>query len=737
MSKRVVLATFGSYGDVNPFLGIARELRDRGYEPVIASDAGWQRHVENANFEFRPVSSGWPESDDPMAAQLAAAGLFSDCRATFNDLLAAVSDADALVTTTLVVPGAWVAQKAGLPWVSAVLEPMSFFSAYDSLLLPFGKALPELKQMAAPLTEPISRIRAELGVPPGGDPFFEDYLLADAVLALFSPLLGNPQPDWPPEAVVTGFVSHDQFSSSSPAPAKLRQFLAAGPPPVVFTLSSDAWISPLDNFDTESMLAAKMLGRRAILIGLNLTEIRNAEVLTLNHVPFSEVFPHAAAIVHHGGIGTSAIALRAGKPTLVVPGSPTELVSYAQPDNAARLARLGVARVHQRLDYNAGAIAYELSMLLSDPSYAIAASAVAQRIALEDGARCACDVIERVMKKSGRPKTAHATRRKGQERVMNNSTSPTLEQANIYLHLLKRALTTYPLELNEKLMVPALRDMAPNLTRQIAHWGVVCQSMVNKSAGYDPVLRSIGLDWPAEAMTMIGLYRLDNIEQCVTNVLRRNVPGDLAETGVWRGGASIFMRAILKAYGDTDRKVWLADSFQGLPKPDADTYPADRDDNLWMLSELAVSLETVKANFAQYGLLDDQVRFLPGWFRDTLPAAPIDKLAVLRLDGDMYESTIVTLRSLYPKISPGGFVIVDDYGCMPGCQQAVNDFRAEEDIVAPLCPIDWTGVYWQVNAPIKAGTKWSVNNRKLALGHKLPRVASARNRAKRPTQEAR
>jgi O-methyltransferase len=286
----------------------------------------------------------------------------------------------------------------------------------------------------------------------------------------------------------------------------------------------------------------------------------------------------------------------------------------------------------------------------------------------------------------------------------NKSTSPRMAQADTYLHLLKRTLTRYPLELSERLMFLSLRDLDPALTLQIAQWVMTGQAGINRGFRYNPILRALGLDWPAEGETMIGLYRLDNIEHCIVNVLQRNVPGDLAETGVWRGGASIFMRAVLKAYGDLSRKVWLADSFHGFPKPDEESYPADRGDALWAFPQLAVPLETVKTNFARYGLLDEQVHFLPGWFRDTLPTAPIDRLAVLRLDGGMYESTIVALQALYRKVSPGGFVIVDDYNYVPACRQAVEDFRTAEGIIEPLCPIDWTGVYWQAKALPKAET---------------------------------
>jgi O-methyltransferase len=215
--------------------------------------------------------------------------------------------------------------------------------------------------------------------------------------------------------------------------------------------------------------------------------------------------------------------------------------------------------------------------------------------------------------------------------------------------------------------------------------------------------RQEGRDWPLEAETMVGLKRLDNLRNCVTSVIRNGVPGDLIETGVWRGGSSIFMRAILKAYGDTSRKVWLADSFRGLPPPDPARYPVDEGDTLWKYAELAIPMEQVKANFLRYGLLDDQVAFLPGWFRDTLPTAPIERLAVLRLDGDLYESTMEALVALYPKVSAGGFVIVDDYG-LPTCRAAIEDFRLAQGITDPIQLIDWTGAFWQRSTADRAAT---------------------------------
>ena len=215
----------------------------------------------------------------------------------------------------------------------------------------------------------------------------------------------------------------------------------------------------------------------------------------------------------------------------------------------------------------------------------------------------------------------------------------------------------------------------------------------------DPAERADGRDWPTEAETMVGRARLDNLQHCVTDVIRDRIDGDLVETGVWRGGASILMRAVLKAFGDRDRSVWLADSFQGLPRPAPCEFPLDANDPHWTFaSYLGVSRETVEANFRRYGLLDDQVKFLPGWFRETLPIAPIERIAVLRLDGDMYESTILALTTLYPKVSAGGFVIVDDYGALPNCRLAVEDFRAAQGITDPIATVDWTGAYWRKGA---------------------------------------
>lgn len=214
--------------------------------------------------------------------------------------------------------------------------------------------------------------------------------------------------------------------------------------------------------------------------------------------------------------------------------------------------------------------------------------------------------------------------------------------------------------------------------------------------------RAVGSDYPPHAETMIGPARLDNLQELVTRVIVEDIPGDLVETGIWRGGAVILMRAVLAAYGDARRRIFACDSFQGLPEPDVDRYPVDgtmaiADPTVKHLMDkvLAVSVDQVKANIARYGLLDDRITFVEGWFGESLPSAPIGDVALLRLDGDLYESTIDAITALEPRVVPGGFVIVDDYSSVEACAQAVEDYRRSEGITSTIHQIDWTGVWWQ------------------------------------------
>jgi hypothetical protein len=252
----------------------------------------------------------------------------------------------------------------------------------------------------------------------------------------------------------------------------------------------------------------------------------------------------------------------------------------------------------------------------------------------------------------------------------------TSELRRMYLDLIKRSLTGMIYE-DEPIVVfpfPGFVDRQPR--------------------GYNRKWRELGRDCPSRAHSMIGMRRMDNIQFCVEQALADNVPGDLIETGVWKGGATIFMRALLKAHQIHERLVWVADSFQGLPAPEPSEYPEDAAFHKWEGS-ISIPMETVRHHFEVYGLLDGQVRFLKGWFKDTLPAAPIDSLAVMRLDGDYYQSTMEALTYLYPRLSPGGYVIIDDYFALPPCRKAVEDYRAKQGISDEMLDIDGTSVFWR------------------------------------------
>jgi len=215
--------------------------------------------------------------------------------------------------------------------------------------------------------------------------------------------------------------------------------------------------------------------------------------------------------------------------------------------------------------------------------------------------------------------------------------------------------------------------------------------------------------------TMMGMGALENLHAAMHQAVGNHVPGDFVETGVWRGGGTIYMRAFLKAYSEPQRRVWVCDSFEGLPKP-KDEYEADSGSRLWESEYLAVSMDEVKRNFDFYDLLDERVCFIKGFFSDTMPAAPIDQIAILRLDGDMYESTIVVLEHLYPKVSQGGIVIIDDYGMLPECNRAVEDYRLKHGITDPLQIIGYVkgaplGAYWCKGGMKTSALEASLNTR--------------------------
>lgn len=268
------------------------------------------------------------------------------------------------------------------------------------------------------------------------------------------------------------------------------------------------------------------------------------------------------------------------------------------------------------------------------------------------------------------------------------------DPADLYLDLLRRCLTrlAFPDEYRP-LLAPAM-PVGPLQRRLLPLLARLSRGLYRR-VPVDAETRAAGRDWPAEAETMVGMARLELLHRAVRTLIEERIPGDLIEAGTWRGGAAIFLRAILKAYGDRSRVVWVADSFAGLPAPDG-RYRQDDGSSHWRSNAvLAVPLARVRENFARYGLLDEQVRFLPGWFKDTLPRAPVERLALLRLDGDLYSSTMDALANLYPRLSPGGYAVIDDYGALPECRQAVDDYRRGQGISEPIEIIDWTGVYWR------------------------------------------
>ena len=269
----------------------------------------------------------------------------------------------------------------------------------------------------------------------------------------------------------------------------------------------------------------------------------------------------------------------------------------------------------------------------------------------------------------------------------------TSEASKSYINLMKKALTASLYDESGWIgLFPNIDPQRNYFKNKVLEMLFKRSHLLVKLCPFDKLKREEGRDWPLFGYTMTGHRRLENIQTCVEDVLANKIPGDLMETGVWRGGSTIFMRALLKAHGVTDRRVWAADSFEGMPTPKEKDEGAD----LSSIDYLRVSLEQVQSNFERFELLDGQVEFLKGWFCDTLPKAPITKLAVLRLDGDMYSSTMDALQNLYHKVSQGGYVIVDDYLSWATCKAAVTDFLAGIGATPEIRKIDQDAVYWKV-----------------------------------------
>lgn len=424
-TKRVVFTTWGSFGDLHPYMALALELQARGYRSVIATSPLYREKVEAEGIAFHPVRPDLPPPDAETSAEIirrvshgrgGPGYLFRELlvphlRETYADTLAAVTaegGADLLVSHQVPLTAPLVAEKTGVKWVSSVLFPIAFASSYDP---PTPPQLPALRTLAAthPMVartlfglgkwttkawvEPIQRLRQELGLPPKGNPIFEGQHSPARVLALFSELLAQIQPDFPSNTIITGFPFYDRKDEQPPSP-ELFRFLDEGEPPILFTLGSSlVWIAK--DFYSVSIEAAQKLGRRALLLigdKRNLPQTKLPEgIAAFDYAPHSLVMPRASCIVHQGGIGTTGQALRAGQPMLIVP------FGQDQPDNARRCVRLGVGRTLSPSRFTVPRVASELSELLDNPTYREQAAKVGRRIREEDGTKRACDAIEQVL----------------------------------------------------------------------------------------------------------------------------------------------------------------------------------------------------------------------------------------------------------------------------------------------------------------------------------------------------
>ena len=415
-SKRIVLTTFGSFGDIHPYMAIGLELQARGHEPVIATSALYQEKIETAGLKFFAVQPNLPPPQEQtqeimdqvmepksgprfLMEQL----VFPYVRESYADLLKAVAGANLLVTHPATFAGPLVARKTGIPWISTVLAPLSFFSAYDPPVPPFWPWTNKLRMLGPRFmkvlldfmkknyrAEPVESLRRELGLAGFGNPVFEGQHSPALVLALFSSLFASAQPDWPPQTRLTGFAFYDGRRELE-MPPDLSRFLDQGPAPIVFTLGSSAvWVA--QDFFHESIAAAKKLGRRAVLL---IGDDRNrpeeslpAEIIAIDYAPFESLLARACVMIHHGGVGTTSQGLRAGIPSLIVP------FAFDQSDNAAHAERLGTSRILNRKQYFARRVAKELDILLSRPQYAHKAKEVSERLGHENGSVVACDLIE-------------------------------------------------------------------------------------------------------------------------------------------------------------------------------------------------------------------------------------------------------------------------------------------------------------------------------------------------------
>ena len=417
---RIVLSNIGTYGDTNPLIAIALELKRRGHTPVMALPAVYEPKIKPLGLEFHTVRPDIDPANSVLVEMVYDAKngtehglrdfLFPVLRQTYDDLLDVATRpkrADLLLMGELNYAGPLVAEVTGIPWASYVLAPLSFFSAFDPPVLPLyprlaraDRAVPGLGRVIKRLArfvsrkwpEPIYELRRELGLPKGANPLFDAKHSPNLVLALFSEVLGTEQKDWPANTKITGFCYYDADAGNAALPPNLKEFLDGGEPPVVFTLGSAAVLAA-GNFYEVSATAAMRLGIRAVLlIG---TDPRNLprqalpeHICTAEYAPYSALFSRAAMVVHQGGVGTTAQCLRAGKPMLIMP------YSHDQPDNARRVLRLKVARVIQRDNYTPTRVMRTLKSMLANPKLSLQAEGIAHRLESENGVRSACNALE-------------------------------------------------------------------------------------------------------------------------------------------------------------------------------------------------------------------------------------------------------------------------------------------------------------------------------------------------------
>ena len=420
---RIVLSNIGTFGDTNPLIAIALELKRRGHVPVMALPEVYRAKIEPLGLEFRAVRPDIDPTNTALAEMIydvkkgTETGLreflFPALRETYADLLDAATKperADLMLLGELNYAGPIVAEVTGIPWASYVLAPLSFFSAFDPPVLPMyprlaradravpwmGRAIKRLARLVSrKWPEPIYELREELGLERGANPLFDAKHSPDLVLALFSRVLGTEQKDWPPNTLIAGFCFYDADAGNAKLPEKLEKFLAAGDAPVVFTLGSAAVLAA-GNFYEYSARAAIKLGIRAVLlIG---SDERNRprvplpdSICVADYAPYSALFPRASLVVHQGGVGTTAQCLKAGKPMLIMP------YSHDQPDNARRMQRLKVARAIRRQKYLPVRVARWLRGMLDEPKFAQRAASVARLLGREDGVKTACDALERLL----------------------------------------------------------------------------------------------------------------------------------------------------------------------------------------------------------------------------------------------------------------------------------------------------------------------------------------------------